>query len=64
MNATNGPELEKSNTENLALADLLEVEECLRDLLKSTSDPAVLQRLYNLHREIQHYIAEITPHGK
>jgi hypothetical protein len=47
-------------TEQVALEDLLEVEACLRDMLQSTTDPAVLQRLYNLHREIQKYVAEIN----
>ena len=46
--------------EQVALDDLLEVEACLRDMLKTTSDPAVLQRLFNLHREIQRYIAEVN----
>jgi len=60
----NGPELERTKGEQLALNDLLEVEACLRDMLKTTSDPAVLQRLFNLHREIQRYVAEVNPTKK
>ena len=47
-------------TEQVALEDLLEVEACLREMLQSTTDPAVLQRLFNLHREIQRYVAELN----
>lgn len=65
MNAlSNGSELDKGKTEKLALADLLEVEACLRELLQNTSDPAVLQRLFNLHREINRYVAEVSPKTK
>ena len=49
-----------SPPEKVAMDDLLEVESCLRDMLQSTSDPAVLQRLFNLHREIQRYISELN----
>lgn len=46
--------------DRVALDELVEIEACLRDLLQATSDPAVLQRLYNLHREIQKYVAELS----
>ena len=49
-----------SKSEHVALDDLLEVEACLREMLKTTSDPAVLQRLFNLHREIHRYISEVN----
>ena len=51
----------KSKTEEFAIEDLLEVEACLREQLQSASDPAVQQRLLNLHREIEKYIAELKP---
>jgi hypothetical protein len=51
---------ESKHSEQVALDDLLEVEACLRDMLQSTTDPAVLQRLFNLHREIQKYVSELT----
>ncbi len=51
---------DEGKPEQVALDDLLEVESCLRDMLKTTSDPAVLQRLFNLHREIQRYISELN----
>lgn len=61
MNITSKtPEQDSGKTEQVALEDLLEVEACLREMLQSTADPAVLQRLYNLHREIQKYVAEIN----
>ena len=56
------PHSKKSN--DVAIEDLLEVEACLRDLLQSTSDPAILQRLFNLHREIEKYVAEVKPAPK
>ena len=49
----------KDGAEDVALSDLQEVEACLREMLQTTQDPTVLQRLYNLHREIQKYIAEV-----
>lgn len=55
-----GSGLEHEHLDRLALNDLLEVEACLREMLQTTSDPAVLQRLFNLHREIQRYVAELT----
>ncbi|HEY3929571.1 MAG TPA: hypothetical protein VGL89_14445 [Candidatus Koribacter sp.] len=61
---TKGPDLERAKGEQLALNDLLEVEACLRDMLQTTSDPAVLQRLFNLHREIQRYVAEVNASKK
>jgi hypothetical protein len=60
MNMTPISENDHGKTEQVALQDLLEVEACLRDMLQSTTDPTVLQRLYNLHREIQKYVAEIN----
>ena len=66
-NMTTGEfELPHGKTEDVAIEDLLEVEACLRDLLKTTSDPATLQRLFNLHREIEKYVAELkgTPKKK
>jgi hypothetical protein len=61
MNITaDTPNRDQGKTEQVALEDLLEVEACLRDMLQSTTDPTVLQRLYNLHREIQKYVAEIN----
>ncbi len=51
---------DENKPEQVALNDLLEVEACLREMLKSSSDPAVLQRLLNLHREIQRYISEVS----
>lgn len=51
---------DEGKPEQVALDDLLEVEACLREMLKSTSDPAVLQRLFNLHREIHRYISEVS----
>jgi hypothetical protein len=60
----NGPTTESKHSEAVALDDLIEVEACLRDLLQSTSDPAILQRLFNLHREIQKYISELTPKSR
>jgi hypothetical protein len=60
MNMTSATENAHGKTEQVALQDLLEVEACLRDMLQSTTDPTVLQRLYNLHREIQKYVAEIN----
>jgi hypothetical protein len=53
-------ESDHGKTEQVALEDLLEVEACLREMLQSTTDPAVLQRLFNLHREIQRYVAELN----
>ena len=58
------PDLDPSNTEQVAMHDLMEVEACLRDLLQNTTDPAVLQRLYNLHREILRYLREFGPQSK
>ncbi len=46
--------------ETVALTELLEVEACLRDMLQSSQDPSVLQRLFNLHREIQKYVSELN----
>ena len=60
MNIPNPASSDESKPEQVALDDLLEVEACLREMLKSTSDPAVLQRLFNLHREIHRYISEIN----
>jgi hypothetical protein len=57
---TPGPDLDSAKAEEVALNDLLEVEACLRDMLQHTTDPAVLQRLYNLHREVQKYVAEVN----
>lgn len=57
-------DLEQGKAEQIALNDLLEVEACLRDMLQSTNDPTVLQRLYNLHREIQRYVAEVNEKNK
>ena len=51
---------DREEGEQIALNDLLEVEACLRDMLQSTTDPAVLQRLFNLHREIQRYVEEVN----
>ena len=48
-------------SKRVALEDLLEVETALRDKLQSSADPTVSERLRNLHREIERYIAEITP---
>ncbi len=53
-------DVDHGKVEQVALNDLLEVEACLRDMLQSTSDPAVLQRLFNLHREIQRYVSELN----
>ncbi len=55
---------EQGKAEQIALNDLLEVEACLRDMLQSTSDSTVLQRLFNLHREIQRYVAEVNEKNK
>lgn len=66
-NITTGDfEIPHGKAEDVAVEDLLEVETCLRDLLKTTNDPATLQRLFNLHREIEKYIAELngTPRKK
>ena len=52
--------LDRGKSEQVALNDLLEVEACLRDMLQTTTDPAVLQRLFNLHREIQRYVSELN----
>ena len=61
MNSTfNRLDPEQGKAEQIALNDLLEVEACLRDMLQSTSDSTVLQRLFNLHREIQRYVAEVN----
>lgn len=60
MNIPQQPSSEHADSEKLALEDLLEVEACLRDMLRTTTEPAVLQRLYNLHREIQRYIDEVN----
>lgn len=60
MNIPQEPSPEHVESEQLALEDLLEVEACLRDMLRTTAEPAVLQRLFNLHREIQRYIAELN----
>jgi hypothetical protein len=65
MNSTlNRPDPEQGKAEQIALNDLLEVEACLRDMLQSTSDSTVLQRLFNLHREIQRYVAEVNEKKK
>lgn len=53
-------DVDREEGEQIALNDLLEVEACLRDMLQSTTDPAVLQRLFNLHREIQRYVEEVN----
>lgn len=53
-------EIEISGNDPIALNELMEVEACLREMLQSTSDPAVLQRLYQLHRDIQRYVAELN----
>jgi len=60
MNITAPASSDDGKPEQVALDDLLEVEACLRDMLKTTSDPAVLQRLFNLHREINRYISEVN----
>ena len=57
--STGGPGDPKDQTEDVALSDLQEVEACLREMLQTAQDPTVLQRLYNLHREIQKYISEV-----
>lgn len=59
-----GPESDRGKVDQLALNDLLEVEACLRDMLQASTDPAVLQRLFNLHREIQKYVAEVNAKKK
>jgi hypothetical protein len=65
MNITTGGfESHSGKPNDVAIDDLLEVEACLRDLLQSTSDPATLQRLFNLHREIEKYVAEVKPTPK
>lgn len=65
MNSTfHRPDPEQGQAEQIALNDLLEVEACLRDMLQSTSDSTVLQRLFNLHREIQRYVAEVNEKRK
>jgi len=65
MNSTfNRLDPEQGKAEQIALNDLLEVEACLRDMLQSTSDSTVLQRLFNLHREIQRYVAEVNEKKK
>ncbi|WP_041855690.1 hypothetical protein [Candidatus Korobacter versatilis] len=51
---------DEGKPEQVALDDLLEVEACLREMLKTTSDPDVLQRLFSLHREIHRYISEVN----
>jgi hypothetical protein len=61
MNIADQDSLDYGKSEQLALDDLLEVETCLREMLRTTADPTVLQRLFNLHREIQRYIAEVKP---
>ena len=58
--ASNGSDFESGRIEQVALDDLLEVEACLREMLQSTTDPCILQRLFNLHREIQCYVAEVN----
>ncbi len=60
MNIPNPASSNEGQPEQVALDDLLEVEACLREMLKNTSDPAALQRLFNLHREIQRYISEVN----
>lgn len=60
VNFSAGADASQDRPEDLALSDLLEVETCLREMLQTTHEPAVLQRLFNLHREIQKYIAEVT----
>jgi hypothetical protein len=53
-------EPERGRPDPIALNELLEVEACLRDMLQSTNEPTVLQRLFSLHREIQRYVAEVN----
>lgn len=60
MNIVPGEGGSDDRPDDVGLSDLLEVEACLREMLQTAHDPAVLQRLYNLHREITRYIAEIT----
>ncbi len=65
MNATfNRTDLDRGKSDQIALNDLLEVEACLRDMLQTTSDSTVLQRLFSLHREIQRYVAEVNQKNK
>ena len=59
MNIPAAGSSDERKLEQVAFDDLLEVEACLRDMLRSTNDPVVLQRLFNLHREIQRYIEEL-----
>ena len=53
-----------NNPESVALEDLLEVELCLREMLSNSSEPAVVNRLRNLHAEICRYINEVKTRAK
>lgn len=55
-----GPILERKESQESGLQDLLEVAACLREMLQTTTDPAALQRLFSLHREIEKYVSELT----
>jgi hypothetical protein len=59
-NPSHRTEPDRRKPDPVALNELLEVEACLRDMLQSTSEPTVLQRLFSLHREIQRYVAEVN----
>jgi hypothetical protein len=62
--ASKNTNADDEKAEQIALGDLLEVEACLRDMLQSTNEPSVLQRLFNLHREIQRYVTEVNAKKK